>query len=54
VDESGNQIGVFGRVGARPLTGDEQRRLYLRNGVPWFVTDDPKDPRYEERRPARR
>src|SRR2546428_8464431 len=29
VDESGNQIGVFGRVGARPLNGVEQRKLYL-------------------------
>jgi hypothetical protein len=48
VDESGNQIGVFGRVGARPLNGEEQRKLYLRNNQPWFVTDDPKDPRYVE------
>src|SRR5262249_507856 len=30
VDESGNQIGVFGRVGARPLNAEEQRKLYLR------------------------
>src|SRR5262249_60062505 len=43
VDEDGNQIGVFGRVGARPLHGDEQRKLYLRGGVPWFVSDDPFD-----------
>lgn len=43
VDEMGNQIGVFGRVGARPLNGEEQRRMYLRDGKPWFVTDDPKD-----------
>lgn len=43
VDESGNQIGVFGRVGARPLNGDEQRKLYLRGGIPWFVTDNPSD-----------
>jgi hypothetical protein len=50
VDESGNQIGVFGRVGARPLNGEEQRKMYLRNGVPWFVSDDPKDALYEERR----
>jgi hypothetical protein len=46
VDESGNQIGVFGRVGARPLNGEEQRRFYLRNGKPWFVSDDPKDAMY--------
>ncbi|QDT36412.1 hypothetical protein [Stratiformator vulcanicus] len=29
VDESGNQIAVFGRVGARPLNLAEQRKLYL-------------------------
>src|SRR5204862_4593110 len=33
VDESGHQIGVFGRVGARPLTGVEQRKLFLRGGL---------------------
>ena len=32
MDESGNQIGVFGRVGARPLNGAEQRKMYLRGG----------------------
>ncbi len=50
VDESGNQIGVFGRVGARPLNGEEQRKMYLRNGFPWHVSDDPRDAIYEERR----
>jgi hypothetical protein len=43
VDECGNQIGVFGRVGARPLSGEEQRRLYLHHGQPWRVSDDPED-----------
>jgi hypothetical protein len=43
VDESGNQIGVFGRVGARPLNAEEQRRLYLRSGQLWTVSDNPKD-----------
>jgi hypothetical protein len=46
VDESGNQIGVFGRVGARALSLEEQRRLYYRNGAVWRVTDDPGDPMY--------
>lgn len=46
VDEDGNQIGVFGRIGARPLNGPEQRRMWLRNGLPWFVSDDPKDAMY--------
>jgi hypothetical protein len=41
VDESGNQIAVFGRIGARPLNLEEQRRLYLRDGLVWRVSDDP-------------
>ena len=41
VDESGNQLAVFGRRGARPLNGEEQRRLYLRNGQPYTVTNTP-------------
>jgi hypothetical protein len=43
VDESGNQIGVFGRVGARPLNLEEQRKLYLRGGKVWKVSDEPGD-----------
>jgi hypothetical protein len=54
VDETGHQIGVFGRIGARPLNFDEQRKMYLRNGKPWFVVDDPKDAIYEERRRIKR
>jgi hypothetical protein len=46
VDESGNQIGVFGRVGARPLDAEEQRKMYLHNGRIWQVSDDPRDPIY--------
>jgi hypothetical protein len=49
VDEDGNQIGVFGRIGARPLNGPEQRRFWLRNGLPWFVSDDPNDPMYRKK-----
>lgn len=41
VDESGNQLAVFGRRGARPLNGEEQRRLYLRGGALYSVTNDP-------------
>ncbi len=38
VDETGHQIAVFGRIGARPLTLKESERLYLdTNGKPWFV-----------------
>ena len=43
VDESGNQIAVFGRVGARPLNLDEQQRMYLRDGEVWKVSDNPAD-----------
>ncbi len=46
VDESGNQIAVFGRVGARPLNLEEQRRLYLHNGRIWKTGEDPDDPIY--------
>ncbi|MCI0681458.1 MAG: hypothetical protein L0Y71_05075 [Gemmataceae bacterium] len=46
VDESGNAIGVFGRIGARALNFDEQRKMYLRNGSVWRVSDDPADGMY--------
>ncbi len=46
VDESGNQVAVFGRIGARPLSLEEQRALYLREteeGLrPYTVTDEVK------------
>lgn len=53
VDESGNQIAVFGRIGARPLNLAEQQRMYLRRGrqhgdregEAWFVDDDLPDSR---------
>jgi hypothetical protein len=46
VDESGHQLSVFGRKGARPLNYDEQRSLYLRpdgngNMLLWTVDDEP-------------
>jgi len=41
VDESGNQIAVFGRRGARPFTREEAARLYLRDGKPYTVPNDP-------------
>jgi hypothetical protein len=43
VDESGNQIAVFGRIGAGPLTLEEQQRMYLRHGRVWRVSEDPFD-----------
>lgn len=44
VDENGNQLAVFGRRGARPLNGDEMRKMYLRAGELYTVTDDPPAP----------
>jgi hypothetical protein len=42
VDETGGQIAVFGRVGSRPFTLQEQRKLYLKpDGTPWTVQDRP-------------
>jgi hypothetical protein len=41
VDESGNQISVFGRRGARPLNRIESSSLYLHNGQFYKVTDQP-------------
>lgn len=40
VDETGNQIAVFGRLGSRPFTLQEMQKLYLnKRGKPWFVND---------------
>jgi hypothetical protein len=40
VDETGGQIAVFGRIGSRPFTLQEQRRLYLTpEGTVWTVKD---------------
>ena len=40
VDETGGQIAVFGRVGSRPFTREEQERFYLRpDGSAWTVED---------------
>jgi hypothetical protein len=41
VDESGNQLAVFGRRGARPLNREEAEGLYLRGGQVYTVTDAP-------------
>lgn len=45
VDESGNQLAVFGRIGAGPLTLKEMRRLYTRpDGTLYTVTDTVPNP----------
>ena len=43
VDESGNQLAVFGRRGARPFNRQELERMYLKDGKLYTVTDDPPD-----------
>src|SRR5271163_4227190 len=42
VDESGNQLAIFGRRGARPLNAAEMRSLYVHPGTsqPYKVTDE--------------
>ena len=54
VDESGNQIAVFGRVGAHPLTLEEQQRLYWNKitGKVWKVPD--LTPNFEIQDPVKR
>jgi hypothetical protein len=44
VDESGNQVAVFGRRGARPFNLQEMQRMYLRDGQLYTVTDSPPGP----------
>ena len=41
VDESGNQLSVFGRRGSRPLNAKEMQRMFLRNGELYTVSDRP-------------
>src|SRR5580692_7584284 len=55
VDESGNQVAVFGRRGARPLNRGEMQRLYMHssNGAFYAVTDEPEEsPRSTTTAPA--
>jgi hypothetical protein len=44
VDESGNQLAVFGRRGARPFNMQELQRMYLLNGSLYTVSDNPTTP----------
>ena len=41
VDESGNQLSVFGRRGSRPFNQAEMYRMYVRGNKVWTVSDDP-------------
>jgi hypothetical protein len=44
VDESGNQVAVFGRVGGRPMNQEERERFYMRDGRIYRVASEPSDP----------
>jgi len=41
VDESGNQLAVFDRLGSRPFSKPEMEKLYLRSGEVYTVSDTP-------------
>ena len=41
VDESGNQIAVFNRRGARPFNLEEMQRMYMQDGQVYTVSNDP-------------
>ncbi|MEO8035187.1 MAG: hypothetical protein ABI837_12200, partial [Acidobacteriota bacterium] len=41
VDESGYQVSIFNRIGARPMTLAEMQRLYLRDGSVYTVEEKP-------------
>jgi len=53
VDETGNQVAVFGRLGSRPFTLAEMRRLYLQEGRLYTVTDEPPAPPRALKEPAK-
>lgn len=40
VDENGNQISVFGRIGSRPFNEEEQRAFYQKDGKLYRVSDE--------------
>jgi len=44
VDESGNQLSVFNRVGARPFNKQEAERMYKLDGKLFTVSDEPPGP----------
>ncbi|HWX54673.1 MAG TPA: hypothetical protein VN176_08800 [Verrucomicrobiae bacterium] len=52
VDESGNQLSVFGRRGSRPFNLQEMQRLFLRNGELYTVADSPPDSPLAPGKPA--
>ena len=53
VDESGNQLAVFGRRGARPFNLQEMQRFYLRDDKLYTVIDTPPGPAVNAIEPQR-
>ncbi|MEK6284859.1 MAG: hypothetical protein AABO57_03890 [Acidobacteriota bacterium] len=53
VDESGNQLSVFGRRGARPFNAAEMQRMYMINGA-MFTVPNIKDGNKKENKDIRR
>lgn len=51
VDESGNQVSIFGRLGSRPLDAEEQRRMYVRGNRLYTVGNNPPGPPVPSSRP---
>ena len=43
VDETGQQVSIMNRIGARPFNLEEMRRLYLRSGEVFRVKDRPSE-----------
>lgn len=55
VDETGNQIAVFGRLGSRPMTRKESNELFLDDkGKPWFAGDEVDEKAFDPGNPTRR
>jgi len=52
VDESGNQVAVFGRVGGRPMNLEERQKLYMKDGKVYRVTNEPGTKRVTAPDPA--
>lgn len=49
VDETGNQLTVFNRIGSRPFNRQETERMYLQNGQLYTVTNKPPGPAQDPR-----
>ncbi|MCZ7648707.1 MAG: hypothetical protein M5U26_26195 [Planctomycetota bacterium] len=52
VDESGNQLSVFNRVGARPFNKQEAEALYMLDGNLFMVSNEPPGPPNEWKAPG--